>query len=105
MDSDNGAQDTTRRKRLAERLQGLFSPETRQNLAALAFFDQANDSAVAVASSAHIPPGRSPAPIIREIACDHLSYISSREGLETLATALAPVAQDHQPREWESGGQ
>jgi pimeloyl-ACP methyl ester carboxylesterase len=55
---------------------------------ALAFVGEPNDLAVAVASAKHLPPGRTPAPEIREVACDHITFFSSDAGRAALAMAL-----------------
>ncbi len=55
---------------------------------ALAFFGEPNDIAASVQSIESIPPGRSPQPEIREVACDHITYFNTAAGLSALAEAL-----------------
>jgi pimeloyl-ACP methyl ester carboxylesterase len=55
----------------------------------LAFLGKANDLAVAVSSGRNLPPGREPAPLLTEIACDHVSYFGTAVGLGAVAAALA----------------
>ena len=62
------------------------------DVANLAFFDAPNDLAVAVASGRALPPGRTPAPVVTEITCDHLSFFTSATGLAALA-ARAPKTE------------
>ncbi|VXD17531.1 Caspase domain-containing protein [Planktothrix serta PCC 8927] len=52
------------------------------------FLGQMNDIAVTVQSIKSIPGGRKIAPVIQEIACDHLTYFDHPEGLKALGEAL-----------------
>lgn len=53
------------------------------------FLGEANDIAVTVQSVKSIPEKRKIAPSIQEVACDHLTYFDSSEGLKALSKALA----------------
>ncbi len=76
-------------KALLEKLVELLtSAETRYAILSLAFLGQPNDYAISVASMSSLPPGRSPAPVVREIACDHASYFTTEVGLRALGEAL-----------------
>jgi hypothetical protein len=52
------------------------------------FLGQLNDIAVTVQSIKSLPEGRKFAPVIKEVACDHLTYFDDSEGLEALSLAL-----------------
>jgi pimeloyl-ACP methyl ester carboxylesterase len=52
------------------------------------FFGEANDIAVSVANIRRQPTGRVPAPTVREVACDHLTYFNTEGSLRELATQL-----------------
>ena len=55
------------------------------------FFEEPNDIAVRLTSIKAINLKRSPQPrILPEVACDHLTYFNSPEGLKALSEALAP---------------
>lgn len=60
-----------------------------QKLTTLAFFGQPNDIAVSVASVGDVPAGRIPAPVVREVYCDHVTYFTTEIGLRALADAAA----------------
>lgn len=73
-----------------QRLLARLSPQRAlHGTTALAFFNAPNDMAVGVESITSVPATRTPAPAIREIACDHISYFSTAAGLRALADALA----------------
>ncbi len=57
-------------------------------VAALAFFGTPNDVAVGVKSISSVPRDRVHAPVVREVACDHMSYFVTQEGLRALADTL-----------------
>ncbi|QQE65196.1 caspase [Leptolyngbya sp. BL0902] len=63
------------RQRLMERMKGLME---------LPFFGIPNDLAVTVESIKAVPPGRQPAPVMVEVACDHLVYFSDPVGVKAL---------------------
>ena len=48
----------------------------RQEVAGKAFFGEHNDIAVTVASASGVPAGWVPAPVVDEVACDHLTYFT-----------------------------
>ena len=76
-------------ERLA-RLLGRLSPRRAFNAAVTAaFLGQSNDLAVSVASARSLAINRTPVPVFREIACDHVTFFSSLPGLAALAEALA----------------
>ncbi len=78
---------------LIERLLARLAPEQLwRNVTALAFFGQPNDTAVSVASISSVPQGRTPAPLVREVASDHLMYFSTVAGLRALAEAIEAEA-------------
>ncbi|MDF5715780.1 MAG: caspase family protein [Rhizonema sp. NSF051] len=56
----------------------------------LAFFKQPNDIAVTLTSIKNVSDQRTPQPkiLLPDIACDHLSYFTTKAGLEALAMAL-----------------
>lgn len=62
--------------------------------AGLTFFGYPNDLAVSIESAANLPRSRNPFAVIEEVACDHISYLSSHVGLSTLARVLGRGARD-----------
>ncbi len=58
----------------------------------LAFFEQPNDIAVTLSSIKSVSERRSPQPkiLLPDAACDHLTYFTTKAGLEALAQALKP---------------
>ncbi|HEY9852947.1 MAG TPA: caspase family protein [Leptolyngbyaceae cyanobacterium] len=54
----------------------------------LPFFGQMNDIAVTVQSIKSIPERRKITPVIKEVACDHLTYFDISEGLDALSVVL-----------------
>ncbi|MCC5664738.1 caspase family protein [Nostoc sp. CHAB 5784] len=83
-------QQLEKKSSVLERLQrSLFNKVVN-----LPFFGVPNDIAVTVDSIENIPKGRSLAPFVQQVACDHLSYFSielPEVGLDALITAI--VAQ------------
>ncbi|HEY0602361.1 MAG TPA: caspase family protein [Herpetosiphonaceae bacterium] len=73
---------------LSRLLSKLTLPNALHAATALAFFGQPNDIAVSVRSITNINDQRSPQPVVREIACDHITYFSTVAGLQALAEAL-----------------
>lgn len=73
---------------LARLLSRLSLPKALHAATALAFFGQPNDIAASVRSITHINGERSPAPVVHEVACDHITYFSTIAGLQALAEAL-----------------
>jgi pimeloyl-ACP methyl ester carboxylesterase len=66
----------------------------------LAFFSQANDIAVTLASIKSVSSHRSPQPriLVPDAACDHLTYFTHQAGLDALSKALYPSPnRDIQP--------
>jgi hypothetical protein len=57
----------------------------------LAFFKQPNDIAVSLTSIKNVSHNRIPPPkiLVPDTACDHLTYFTSKAGLEALAKALS----------------
>jgi pimeloyl-ACP methyl ester carboxylesterase len=74
-----------------EKIQALLK-KIVQNTIDLPFMGAANDIAVKVNSITHLPE-RSPAPIVTQVACDHLTYFSHPAGLTALATAVKLALQ------------
>jgi hypothetical protein len=71
------------------RLLGKLKPRgLLQGAAGLAFFGQPNDLAVSVQSICELPTDRTPAPEVREVSCDHITYFTTAAGLRALADAL-----------------
>jgi hypothetical protein len=56
--------------------------------ASLAFFTRPNDMAASVSSITGIPTTFQNVETHREVACDHLTYFSTDEGLSALNDAL-----------------
>jgi pimeloyl-ACP methyl ester carboxylesterase len=52
------------------------------------FMSQPNDLFATVYSIQHLPPDRSPAPNLVEVACNHLGYLTDANGLESLSNAM-----------------
>ena len=71
------------------RLLGRLKSHKLLHLAtAPAFFGEPNDIAVSVANIGRLPEGRTPAAVVREVPCDHLTYFSTEAGLRALAELL-----------------
>lgn len=54
-------------------------------------FGSENDIAVRIDSINQVPDDRSPAPVKKEVACDHMSYFTSPAGLEQFTTTILEV--------------
>jgi hypothetical protein len=80
-----GAEERALLERLVER---LASKGTRTTIANLVFFGKPNDTSISVESMISLPTDRKPVAGVQEIACDHVSYFTTKVGLETLAEAL-----------------
>lgn len=78
----------TQPSRIERLLARLLPKRLKHDITALAFFGQPNDMAVSVASMSSVPQARTPAPIVHEVASDHLMYFSTVSGLATLVEAL-----------------
>lgn len=76
----------TRIERLLER---LSLQHVLRETTALAFLGQPNDIAVSVASITHVPLNREPRPTIKEIGCDHMTYLRTDAALQTLTNLVA----------------
>jgi hypothetical protein len=85
-ETSGGDARTVQRSRLLARL--WHDQETRA-LATESFSGPDNDTAVSVASACDLPAARVPAPQVRTIACDHLSYFRDPVGLDALGKALS----------------
>jgi hypothetical protein len=74
------------------RLRRLFEKLNLQRVihatASLAFFSEPNDIAASVGSIGAVPETFGKAGPLREVACDHMSYFSTEEGLSALKDAL-----------------
>jgi pimeloyl-ACP methyl ester carboxylesterase len=71
--------------RLQRLLHKLSSQSLLHETTALAFFGLPNDIAVSVQAIGQVPGPRTPQPIVREVACDHLTYFNTEAGLRELA--------------------
>jgi pimeloyl-ACP methyl ester carboxylesterase len=69
-------------------LQRLKSRKLLHLATAPAFFGEPNDVAVSVANIERLPENRSPAAVVREVPCDHLTYFSTEAGLRAIAELL-----------------
>ncbi|MBW4546792.1 MAG: caspase family protein [Symplocastrum torsivum CPER-KK1] len=78
--------DSSSLKRLMERLFG----KAVDKVVNLTFFEQPNDIAVTLASIKSVSATRSPQPkiLLPDAACDHLTYFTTKAGLDALANAL-----------------
>jgi len=54
----------------------------------VAFLQEPNDIAVSVKSGSKVAANRQPAPVIHEVACDHLTYFSNPAGVSMLWQVL-----------------
>lgn len=78
--------DETRETPLFERLLGrLFTSETTDGAALSAFFREPNDMAASVASMRRLGPQQAAQTTFVEVACDHLTYFNSQDGLRVLS--------------------
>jgi pimeloyl-ACP methyl ester carboxylesterase len=73
------------------KIEALFKRIVR-NAIDLPFMGSANDIAVKVNSITYLPD-RLPAPVVTQVACDHLTYFSHPAGLTALATAVKLALQ------------
>jgi pimeloyl-ACP methyl ester carboxylesterase len=80
--------DDEQRGRLRRLLDRLKPQHVFHDVTGLAFFGSPNDIAVSVKSIKAVPEGRTPAPLMTEVACDHITYFSTEAGLRALADAL-----------------
>lgn len=74
--------------RIARLLARIARDRLVDPVVALAFLGAPNDLAVAVSSAEHLPVGRDPAPAVRRVASDHMSYFVDPAGRDALAAAL-----------------
>jgi pimeloyl-ACP methyl ester carboxylesterase len=84
-------------KRLLERLFG----KAVDKVVNLTFFEQPNDIAVTLASIKSVSSTRSPQPkiLLPDATCDHLTYFTTKAGLDALANALhSSPSREPQPR-------
>jgi pimeloyl-ACP methyl ester carboxylesterase len=80
-----GSDDTSRLSRLLDKLD---LQSVVHATASLAFFSQPNDIAASVGSIGSVPDTFGMREPVREVACDHLSYFNTEEGLRALNEAL-----------------
>ena len=80
--------DATREKKIRKILNKLGIPNNLHYGILNLLFREENDIAVSVSSINHVPGNRHPAPVSREVACHHLNYFSSEEGLEAIDALL-----------------
>jgi pimeloyl-ACP methyl ester carboxylesterase len=73
---------------LTQLLQRLAPDKLVHSATAFAFFHEANDIAVSVASIHSVPADRQPPPVCLEIPCDHLTYFTDNSSLALLSTVL-----------------
>ena len=78
--------------RLFEKLEKL-----RKSAVEFPFFGEPNDIACLVSSIKDLPPDRTPAPQIKEAACNHLDYFKDTDGLRVLAEAVLATSIDGGP--------
>lgn len=81
----DGSNQQSRAERL---LKSLRLRPALYKVATLAFFGRPNDVAVGVESIFSLPKDRARPPLVREVACDHMSYFTTEAGLRALAKAL-----------------
>jgi hypothetical protein len=73
-------------KKLAAKLMARL-----KELMKLPFFGVPNDLAVTVDSIKAIPAGRTPTPVVMEVACDHLVYFTDPAGVTSLGNAVQDI--------------
>jgi hypothetical protein len=78
--------------RLFEKLEKL-----RKSAVEFPFLGEPNDIACLVSSIKDLPPDRTPAPQIKEAACNHLDYFKDTDGLRVLAEAVLATSIDGGP--------
>ena len=77
--------------RLRRLMAKLFTPPINKVIDGLVFGGEPNDIAVSLASIKSVSSDRSPQPkILPNVACDHLTYLTTEAGLKALADALHP---------------
>jgi hypothetical protein len=81
----DGSNQPSRVERL---LNSLRLRPALHRVATLAFFGRPNDVAVGVESISSVPKDRVQPVLVREVACDHMSYFTTEAGLRALADAL-----------------
>ena len=69
----------------------------RKSAVEFPFFGEPNDIACLVSSIKDLPPDRTPAPQIKEAACNHLDYFKDTDGLRVLAEAVLATSIDGGP--------
>jgi pimeloyl-ACP methyl ester carboxylesterase len=75
--------------RLRRLMKKLFTPAINKVLDGLVFGGELNDIAVLLTSIKSVNSDRFPQPkILPDVACDHLTYFTTEEGLKALAEAL-----------------
>ncbi len=84
-------EDDAQASALRRLLDRLAPSRVMHGVAGLAFFNRPNDIAVSVESIGAIPGGRAIAPVIREVASDHLSYFTTPSVLDALNQLLLPT--------------
>ena len=82
--------ESLRSSSLQRLMQKLFGKAV-DKVVDLAFFQQPNDIAVSLTSIKNVNSNRVPPPriLVPDTACDHLTYFTSKAGLEVLAIALS----------------
>ena len=73
---------------LQELLTRLAPQRVLHDVTTLAFLNKPNDIAVAVSSARAVPQPRVPAPVVAEVACDHISFFTADAGRRALLEAL-----------------
>ncbi|MGK7893815.1 MAG: lipase family alpha/beta hydrolase, partial [Xenococcus sp. (in: cyanobacteria)] len=91
----SGDRSIPRTERQLNRLQRLMAklstPIINTVVDDLVFGGEPNDIAVLLASIKSVSGDRSPSPrVLPDVACDHLTYFTTKKGLEALADALHP---------------
>ncbi|BAY20216.1 peptidase C14 caspase catalytic subunit p20 (plasmid) [Anabaenopsis circularis NIES-21] len=77
--------------RLKRLMAKLFTPAINKVVDGLVFGGEPNDIAVYLASIKSVSGDRTPSPkVLPNVACDHLTYFSTKAGLKALADALHP---------------
>jgi pimeloyl-ACP methyl ester carboxylesterase len=87
LEPDGGKASRVERLLASLRLRPLL-----QKTASLAFYGSPNDVAVSVESICSLPKARVKPAVVREVACDHMSYFTTEAGLRALADALPQPA-------------
>jgi pimeloyl-ACP methyl ester carboxylesterase len=79
---------STQQSRVERLLHSLRLRPALHSVATLAFWGHPNDVAVGVESISSMPRDRVQPALVREVACDHMSYFTTEAGLRALAEAL-----------------